>query len=354
MIKSECLSSSEEPNVNQITIQDNTTSNLTAHNIQRAQVKTETNRANITAGPLNNNCTGNTGNRGQMKQQGPKGKGVLPANSNREFRTFNQDYLDDDDDILAAVADDDYFAQEEDFDMEQINQLEIGMQNTAGRKDKKTTTSTITCENNNLEMPYVDEVFEDDFGAEDLLAEAADSFEIKPLHERICSEENVRTMHGSKKARISNSSSVEFSSHLRNTNSSSNSNIQTTTHVNSRKPNETSRTLNIVKTEPVSLMNNATFNSCSVVINTGPCCKPKNAGVLKLSSNKTNVGKNSSVYSARPLFSQTSGIQIKKESGNEVTAGRKNDHVTPVVAGTDQRQSTLMHSTHRIQGNGEL
>ena len=354
MIKTECLSSGKEPNVNQITIQDNTTSNLTPHNIQRAQVKTETNRANITAGFSNNNYTGNTGNRGQMKQQDPKGKGVLPANSNREFRTYNQDYLDDDDDILAAVADEDYFAQEEDFDMEQINQLETGMQNAAGRTHKAATTSDVICENNNLEMLNVDEIFEDDFGAEDLLAEAANSFEIKPLHERICSEGNVRTMHGSKKARISNSSSMEFSSHLRNTSSSSNSNIPTTTYVNSRKPKETSCTLNIVKTEPISLMNNATFNSCSVVINTGPFCKPKNAGALKLSFSKTNVGKNPSVYSARPLFSETSGIQIKKEPGNEVTSGHINNHVTPVVAGTDQQQSTLVHSPHGIQGNGEL
>ncbi|KAL9969457.1 hypothetical protein ACROYT_G021677 [Oculina patagonica] len=367
VIKTESLSS-EEPNANQIIIQDDATSSITTYNNQRAPVKTDTNRRNIAAGLSNNNPIGNAGNysenRGQLKQQGPKRnkgvKGVFPANSSRDFNSYGtnstmekvckQEFFDDDDDnILAAVADDDYFMLEEDFDMEEIEQLEIGMQNTKSTTDKKSTTSNVIASGNNLEMPsYDDEIFEDDFEAEDLLAEAADSLEIKPLHERICSKGTMGTMHGSKKAKISNSSSMEFSSHLRNiTNSSNNANIQKPSDVNSRKARDTRSALDSVGTEPISLMNNATFNSCSVFINTGPCCKSKNTGGLKLSSKKTNVVTNSSLSSTRRKFSEDSSI--RKEPENEVVSGCMNNTVTPMVVDTNQHQSTVMRNIHEKQ-----
>ena len=367
MIKTESLSS-EEPNVNQMTIQ-NGTSNIPTYNDQRApQVKTDPDKRNIAAGLSNNNRTGNTGNysenRWQLKQQVLDGnRGVkVPANSRRDFKSCgadskiekdcSQELFEDDDDLLAAVADDDYFALEEDFDMEQIDQLEIGMENTNSATDRQTNTANVkTCGNNDFKIPFDDEIFEDDFVAEDLLAEAADSLEMKPLHERICSERTMRAMHGSKKARTSNCSSMEVGSHSRNANSSNNANIQTRSDVNPRKAKDTSCTLNSVKTEgPISLMNNATLNSCSVFSNTEPCCKPKNTGALKLSSKKTNVVTNSSSYPTRPSFSQASSIQIKKEPENEVTSGRMNNTVTLMA---NQRQSTLIHDTHG-QGNVKL
>lgn len=371
VIKTESLSS-EEPNVNQIIIQDDATSSITTYNGQRAQVQTDTSKRNIAAGLSNNNRIGNTGkhseNRGQLKPQGLKGnrgvKGVFPANSSRDFNSYGtdskiekvckQEFFDDDDDILAAVADDDYFVLEEDFDMEEIDQLEIGVQNTNSTTDKRSTTSNVIASgNNNLEMSYDDVIFEDDFEAEDLLAEAADSLEIKPLHERICSEQTMGAMHVSKKSKISNSSTMEFNSNLRNTNSSNKTNIQTPSDVNPRKAKDTSSTLNSVRTEPISLMNNATFNSCSVFINTGPCCESRNAGGLKLSSKKTNVVTNSSLSSARPSFSKASNIQIRKEPENEAVSGHMNNTVTPMVADTNQHQSTVIHNIHGKQGNVE-
>ena len=367
MIKTESLSS-EEPNVNQMTIQNGTSSISTRTDPRAPQVKTDPDKRNNAAGLSNNNRIGNTGNysenRGKLKQHVLDGnRGVkVPANSRRDFKSCgtdskiekdcSQELFEDDDDLLAAVADDDYFALEEDFDMEQIDQLESGLENTNSVTDRQTKASNIkTCEYNNFKMPFDYEIFEDGFVAEDLLAQAADSLEMKPLHERICSEQTMGAMHGSKKARISNSSSMEVDSHSRNKNSSNNTNIQARLDVNPRKAKDTSYTLNSVKTEPIiSLMNNATFNSCSVFINTEPCGKPKNTGALKLLSKKTNVVTNSSSYPTRPSFCQDSSIQIKKEPENEVTSGRMNNTVTPMV---NQRQSTLMHGTHG-QGNVEL
>ncbi|KAJ7394247.1 recQ-mediated genome instability protein 1 [Desmophyllum pertusum] len=264
VIKTEALGN-EETNVNQITIHDNAASDVITYNDANR-------RNNSTAGLSNNNHIGNTGNsehKGQLKQQRPRVprgiQGAVPTNSSRDFKNGginskmekveNQDFFDDDDDILAAVADDDYFALEEDFDMEQIDQLEMGLQNNSHATANKQTTNSnmITHENEDIELPYDDEIFEVDFVEEDLLAEAADSFEIKPLHQRICNEESLGITHRSKNSRISNSSSMEFSSHARNSSSTSNTtNIQTPSDVDFRQPKDANCTLNNVKTEPIS------------------------------------------------------------------------------------------------------
>ena len=295
---------------------------------------------------------GNTGNisenKGQMKQQacrGHRGVGVLPANSynwgtdNKE-KVCHQEYLDDDDDILAAVADDDYFVMEEDFDMEQIDQLEMGTQNTASKTDRNTTTANmISSENNDLEMFYGDEIFEDDFVEEDLLAEATDSVEIKPLHERICNEGTVRAMHSLRKPRISNSSSFEFSNHARNKSSSNNTDIQIQSDGISSKPQ--GYTSDSVKTEAVLLIKSSTFNSSSMFSNTGQSYKPKNAEA------KSNVVANPNIVnSTRSSVNHTSGIQIKNKPDNESIPSLVNNDVNPMVVDTNKHY----HNVHDIQG----
>ena len=289
-----------------------------------------------------------------MKQQSCKGRrgvdGVLPANSSSNWGTDskkekvnNQGFLDEDDDILAAVADDDYFVMEEDFDMEQIDQLEMGTQNTTSKTDEKTATANmINSDNNDLEMFYDDEIFDDDFVEEDLLAEATDSVEIRPLHERICNKGTGRTMH-----RISNSSSLEFSSHTRNTSSSNNTNIQIQSDGNSQKLQGC--TSNRVKTEPVLLMNNSTFNSCNILINTGQCYKPKNAEAK--SNGATNPN---NLHSRRPSVTLTSSIQIENKPDNESIPGLVNDDINPMVADMNQHRQPSVHNIHVTQGNIKL
>lgn len=346
VIKTESLGNEEPPNVNQIAIQDDVASDITTHNDGKAPVKTVTNKRN-TAASLSNNSLGNTGNisenKEQMKQQACKGRrgvnSVLRANSSSSWgsdgkteKVCNREFLDDDDDILAAVADDDYFVMEEDFDMEQIDQLEMGTQNTTSKTDEKTTTANmINSDNKDLEMFYDDEIFEDDFVEEDLLAEATDSVEIKPLHERICNEGTMRTMHSLKKAKTSNSSSLEFGSQARNTSSPNNTNIQMQSDVNSRNPKDTGCTSNSTKTEPIVLMNNSTFNSCNVFINTGQCHKPRNEGTK-------------------------SNIKIKKEPDNESISGLVNNNVTTMVVDIKQHHHNVhnTHVHHVAQGNIEL
>lgn len=361
VIKTEALGN-EETNVNQITIHDNAASDVITYNDANR-------RNNSTAGLSNNNHIGNTGNsehKGQLKQQRPRVprgiQGAVPTNSSRDFKNGginskmekveNQDFFDDDDDILAAVADDDYFALAEDFDMEQIDQLEMGLQNNSHATANKQTTNSnmITRENEDIELPYDDEIFEDDFVEEDLLAEAADSFEIKPLCQRICNEESLGITHRSKNSRISNISSMEFSSHARNSSSTSNTtNIQTPSDVDFRQPKDANCTLNNVKTEPISQTNNSRFNSCSAFVKTGLSTKPKNTGALKRSSTKTNVTK-SNLYSTRPSLSQASSIQIKKEPDNEVGSGCVNNDVIPMEDDTNHCQGPLVRDMHGPQG----
>ena len=361
VIKTESLRS-EEPTFNQIIIQDNADSDITTYNDESAAVETVTNRRNTAASLSNNNCLGNTGkiseSKGQMKQQACRRHrgvdGVLPANSHSNWGTddkkeqvCNQEYLDDDDDILAAVADDDYFAMEEDFDMEQIDQLEMGTLNTASKTDEKTTTAATTANSNNndLEMFYDDEIFEDDFVEEDLLAEATDSVDIRPLRERICNEGTVGTMHSLKKGRTSNSSLVEFSIHSMNTSSSNSINTQIQSDGNSRKLQGC--TSNSVKTEPVLLMNNSTFNSCNIFINTGQCHKPKNA-VAK----STVVTNPNNLYSIRQSVNQASSIvHIKNEPDNESKLGLENDDIYPTLVDTNQHHQPNVHNIHGAQGN---
>lgn len=354
VIKTESLGN-DEPNFNQTITQDNATSDITSYNNERASVKTAT-----AASVSSNNCLiGNTRNisenKGQMKQQARKVcrgvEGVITENSysnwgieRKKEKVCNQEFLDDDDDdILAAVTDDDYFVMEEDFDMEQIDQLEMGTQNTTIKTDEKTTSNMINYDDNDLEMFYDDPIFEDDFVEEDFLAEATDTVEIKPLHESISNEGTTRTMHNLKKERMSNSSSLEFSRHARNTlSSSNNTNIQIQSDGNSRKLQDCIS--NSVKTEPVLLMNNSTINSCNIFINTGQCYKPKDAVA------KSNVLTNpNNLYTP---VNQISSIQIKNEPENESIPGLVNDDINAMVVDTNHHQPSV-HNVHGTQGNIE-
>lgn len=361
VIKTESLGNGVS-NFNQIIIQDNAASDVTTtYNDERAAVKPVTNKRNTAASLSTNNRLGNTGtiseNKGQMKQQSRKGRrgvdGGLPANSSSNWGTYskkekgcNQECLDEDDDILAAVADDDYFVMEEDFDMEQIDQLEMGTQNTTSKTDEKPATANMTrSDNNDLEMFYDDEIFDDDFVEEDLLAEATDSVDIRPLHERICYEGTARTMHNLEKGRKSNSTLLEFSSHARNASSSNNTNAQIQSDGNSKKLQGC--TSNSVKTEPVLLMNNSTFNSCNIFINTGQWHKPKNEVA------KSNVTNPNNLHSIRPSVHPTSSIQIKNELDNESRPGLVNDDIDPMVKMNQHHQPNMLNM-HETQGNIKL
>ena len=226
----------EESNVDQCSIQNNTT----IYNNQRPIEKTQVNLAKMATVGLGSNNQMFPEYGGQFKQQGSserrKVKGVVTTNSCSDFQAeilSKEELFDDDDDLIAAMADEDYFGNDEDFDMEQIDQLEQGMQD---RSKTAATKRKTTCETETIEIDSFgllcsdyegDDVFEDDFITNGPLREGEEGIEIKPLHQRICGKDRSRAMHQSKKAKTSNNS-TKFHDSSRNTSSStsSNNNIQ--------------------------------------------------------------------------------------------------------------------------------
>ena len=381
MIKTEAIAS-EEQTVNQITIQDNSATHITSQNDKRAMVKTETNQRNVHAVSLSNNHnnnnnnnshTGNTGyvhqHRGQFKQQVPKGpKGVksgFPTGCSRDLKqsgtgskienVCDEEFFDDDDDLLVAVADDDYFGMEEDFDMdmEQIDQLEKDMQITASTTANKTVainSNTMPSGKQDFEMPCDDEIFEDDFIDEDILAEVTDSMEMKPLHQRISNAETIGQMHMMKKARTSNSSSTEFSGHMKksSTSNTGTTNIPRKSDVTTSRPSNENFSVNNIKRESISEMNNSTY-SRSASVKPELSNKPKNTGALKLSSTKRNAANSNNNYlsSTRRSLSCSSGVQIKKEPDVEVGSSCVNSNASPVGIYRNQCLGSLAQGTYQ-------
>ena len=343
--------SNEEWNVNHSSIQSGTGDNVVMNSNQRACIKTEAEPTNISAGGLaSHNWTGNTGNfherGGRVKQQGPTGnravKGVAHTNSSRVFKVesevTNDQLFDDDDDIIAAIADEDYFGIDEDFDMEEIDQLEMGVQD----RNVTSTGKTKTAKADDLEMLCDDdEIFEDDFAIEDLQSEDADCIEIKPLHQRICNKDIVEMMHQSKKPKISNSSSVKYLNHSSNTSSSDTPSTKTELQVTSQRPIH-------FMTGPMTQINNSSFPSCSALIKTETCSKTSSSGNLKLSFAKSKSKAKYTTHSATTLSSSleaSRSLQIQKD-------GLTNNTFTATEAQENHPHHILDHGSHELSPLG--
>ena len=229
MIKTESIDN-EELTLNSVNTENSIAGDFINNN-QRSLVKTETHPTNSSSvGPTSNDQRNNRrnvsecGGRSVIKQKRQNESrmvnGTMSANSGSNIKVedvSNQDFFDDDDDIIAAIADEDYFGVDEDFDMEQIDQLELGLQsaNNSGTAKRKSNANTRNVQNVDVEMLCDgDEILEDDFVPNELLMEDEEYMEIKPLQQRI------GILQQSKKARIT---SLESSSYVRNLSSSDSS-----------------------------------------------------------------------------------------------------------------------------------
>lgn len=311
VIKTEAIDN-DKPYVNHNSIENDRANDVVINSIsnQRPVIKREANPTNMSAGGLGGNKQNFSGfGRGFEQQASSENravKGVMPKNSSRDFKAetvCNEEFFDDDDDIIAAIADEDYFGSDEDFDMEQIDQLELGMEN---RSKTVMSRRTMICkvekvENSDLEMLCDDDdIFEDDFITRDPQPEDADCFEIKPLHQRICDRlDTSGAKHQSKRVKISNSHSVESRYHSRITtySTSHNHEIQNRTepHVISKRPAN-------LKAEPMIQMT----NSSSGLIKTESSHKSNNSTTSKLSSANNTA---TSLFQASSLQMQHDGFE---------------------------------------------
>ena len=275
MIKTENIDN-EELTLDTVNTQNSTAGDFINNN-QRPLVKTETHPTNSSSvEPTSNDQRNNTrnisecGGRSVIKQKKQNESrtvsGTVSANSRSYIKVEdvgNQDFFDDDDDIIAAIADEDYFGVDEDFDMEQIDQLEFGLQsanNTVTAK-RKPNASTRNAQNVDMEMLCDgDDIFEDDFVPNALLMEDEEYMEIKPLQQRI------GMLHQSKKARIT---SLESSSYVRNLSYSDSSYHRVEANRNSLQSND----VNSVKTE-------TNYPICRDLMNTEPLSSTKAKGII--------------------------------------------------------------------------
>ena len=275
MIKTESIDNEE------LTLDTVNTENSTAgdffNNNHRPLVKTKTHPTNSSSmEPTSNDQRNNTrnisecGGRSVIKQKRQNDSrtvsGTVSANSHSNIKVEdvgNQDFFDDNDDIIAAISDEDYFGVDEDFDMEQIDQLELGLQsanNTVTAK-RKPNASTRNGQNVDVEMLCEgDEIFEDDFVPNELLVEDEEYMEIKPLQQRI------GILQQSKKARIT---SLESSSYVRNLSSSDSSYHRVEANRNSLQSND----VYSVKTE-------RNYPICRDLMNTEPLSSTKAKGII--------------------------------------------------------------------------
>ena len=198
-------------------------------------------------------------------------------------------------------------------------------------------------ENSDLEMlcDGDDDIFEGDFITRDPLPENADCFEIKPLHQRIYDRlDTSGAKHQSKRAKISNSHSVESRYHSRITTSSTSQNhdIQ-----NQTEPCVTSTRPANLKAEPMIQMN----NSSSGLIKTKSSTKLNSSTTAKLfSANKTGI--KVTMPSATSLF-QASSLPMQHDHFEENIS-------TTTVAHASHPKRILDHcsyesSTFEEQGN---
>lgn len=261
---------------------ENSTAGDFINNNQRPLVKTETHPTNSSSvGPTSNDQRNNTrnisecGGRSIIKQKGQNQSrtvsGTVSANSLSNIKVEdvgNQDFFDDDDDIIAAIADEDYFGIDEDFDIEQIDELELGLQsanNTVTAAKRKPNANTRNVQNVDVEMLcHGDEIFEDDFVPNELLMEDEEYMEIRPLQQRI------GMLHQSKKTRIT---SLESSSSVRNLSPSDSSYHRVEANRNSLRSND----VYTVKTE-------TNYPICRDLMNTEPLSSTKAKGILAKSS----------------------------------------------------------------------
>ena len=275
MIKTENIDN-EELNLDTVNTENSTAGDFINNN-QQPLIKTETHPPNSSSvGPTSNDQGNNRrnvsecGGRSVIKQkrqnENSMVNGTVSANSPSNIKVedvSNQDFFDDDDDIIAAIADEDYFGVDEDFDMEQIDQLELGLQsaNNTVTVKRKSNASTRNVQNVDVEMLCDgDEIFEDDFVPNELLMEDEEYMEMKPLQQRI------GMLHQSKKARIS---SVESSSYVRNLSSSDSPYHRVGANRNSLQSNN----VYSIKTE-------TNYPFCHDLMNTEPLSSTKAKGII--------------------------------------------------------------------------
>jgi len=169
--------------------------------------------------------------------------------------------------------------------MEQIDQLELGLQsanNTVTAK-RKPNASTRNVQNVDVEILCDgDEIFEDDFVPNELLMEDEEYMEIKPLQQRI------GMLHQSKKARIT---SLESSSHVRNLSSSDSSYHRVEANRNSLQSND----VYSVKTE-------TNYPICRDLMNTEPLSSTKAKGII---AKPSDVSKMASPFQVKRNFDST-------------------------------------------------
>lgn len=297
MIKTESIDN-EEFTLNSVNTENSTAGDFINNN-QRPLVKTETHQTNSSSvEPTSNDQRNNTrnisecGGRSVIKQKRQNESrmvnGTVSAKSCSYIKVedvSNQDFFDDDGDIIAAIADEDYFGVDEDFDMEQIDQLELGLQsaeNTVTAK-RKPNVSTRNGQNVDVEMLCDgDDIFEDDFVPNELLVEDEEYMEIKPLQQRI------GMLHQSKKARIT---SLESSSYVRNLSSSDSSYHGVGANRNSLQSND----VYPVKTE-------TNYPICCDLINTEPLFSTKAKGII---AKPSEVSKKASPLQVKRVIDST-------------------------------------------------
>ncbi|PFX33718.1 RecQ-mediated genome instability protein 1 [Stylophora pistillata] len=332
----------EMHSVDQMTVQDNSTADITSPRDSRTVVKRETNQKNFRAGGLtSNNTRGRNKYKGKSKPQVPnEPKEVQGCKrdltefgaSNKLENVCDEEFFDDDNDLLAAVADDDFFGIEEDFDMEQIDRLEKDMQTSASTKAN--TSVQIKSNMISSEIPCYDEIFDDDFVDEDILANDSDSMEIKPLHGRFSNAQNIRHMQVAKQAsRASNSPSTKFSDPVKkSSNYNSVSAFSRKLDGSSWRPsNEQSNSTDNIKRGFMCKMNNPT-HGCVTFVKCEPGDKSKDSETKR---NPPNT--NSDHFGTKKLaFTKSSSILIKKESDNEFGSMFINNNATAVEFGRSQ------------------
>lgn len=298
MIKTESIDN-EELTLNSVNTENSTAGDFINNN-QRPLVKTETHPTNSSSvRPTSNDQRNNTrnisecGGRSVIKQKRQLNEsrtvnGTVSANSRSNIKVedvSNQEFFDDDDDMIAAIADEDYFGVDEDFDMEQIDQLELGLQsanNTVTAKSKP-NASTRNVQNVDVEMLCDgDEIFEDDFVPNELLVEDEEYMEIKPLQQRI------GMLHQPKKARIT---SLESTSYVRNLSSSDSSYHRVEANRNSSRSND----VYSVKTE-------RNYPICCDLMNTEPSSSTKAKGKI---AKPSEVSKKASPFQVKSGIDST-------------------------------------------------
>ena len=211
LIKSESLGS-EDVTENQMDTQMEDKVSCPANN-QRLLVKTEVRTQNVANVPvINLNRTRTAGNSAMQGRSVSEETSIAKSHKSWNHNMSNQNLFDIecDEDLTALIPDDDYFGLDEDFDIDQLNQLEEEMQQNGTEPVQRVTNNDmfINQSEEDFGISNDDEMFDEAFTTELLHAEqsvpldAVDSFEVKPLHQRIRSKGEACIANNSEKTTL--------------------------------------------------------------------------------------------------------------------------------------------------------